>query len=257
MTEPLFSAGGVIEPPPGWLKRLQELCHERGMLLILDEEQTGLGKLGTMFAFEAEGVVPDIDHRRQAFRRRRRDQRGHDHRGDRGDGRRSAGSLVTHSHSNDPLACAAGIASLDVIEGEDVPAKARRDRRHMQERTRRPGAALGEIGDVRGRGHPLRRSSWSRTGARKEPATRSGGRSHRYCFERGLIFSLRREGSVLRFVPPVTTTEAQLDRAATLIDEALAASLQGRHPRKPGPIWHPLGTRKNRAPASAGVRVCA
>src|SRR5438874_3153230 len=60
LTEPLFSAGGVIEPPPGWLKRLQELCSARGMLLILDEEQTGLGKLGTMFACDAEGVVPDM-----------------------------------------------------------------------------------------------------------------------------------------------------------------------------------------------------
>src|SRR5438445_13030064 len=60
ITEPLFSAGGVIEPPPGWLKRLQELCRERGMLLILDEEQTGLGKLGTTFACDAEGIVPDM-----------------------------------------------------------------------------------------------------------------------------------------------------------------------------------------------------
>src|SRR5260370_10120207 len=60
ITEPLFSAGGVIEPPPGWLKRLQALCHERGMLLIVDEEQTGLGKLGAMFGFDRDAIVPDI-----------------------------------------------------------------------------------------------------------------------------------------------------------------------------------------------------
>ena len=60
ITEPLFSAGGVIEPPSGWLAELKQRCEARGMLLILDEEQTGLGKLGDMFAFEAEGVVPDI-----------------------------------------------------------------------------------------------------------------------------------------------------------------------------------------------------
>src|SRR5207244_7535577 len=59
ITEPLFSAGGVIEPPPGWLKRLQELCRERGKLLILDEEQTGLAKLGAMAASDAKGVVHD------------------------------------------------------------------------------------------------------------------------------------------------------------------------------------------------------
>ncbi len=60
ITEPLFSAGGVVEPPPGWLKRLHEMCKARGMLLIVDEEQTGLGKLGRMFGFETEGIVPDI-----------------------------------------------------------------------------------------------------------------------------------------------------------------------------------------------------
>ena len=60
LTEPLFSAGGVVDPPPGWLKKLKEMCDERGMLLIVDEEQTGLGKLGTMFGFEEDGIVPDI-----------------------------------------------------------------------------------------------------------------------------------------------------------------------------------------------------
>jgi 2,2-dialkylglycine decarboxylase (pyruvate) len=49
---------------------------------------------------------------------------------------------------------------------------------------------------------------------------------HRYCFERGLIFSQRRQGSVLRFVPPMTTSEAQLDRAAQLLDDALAACVR-------------------------------
>src|SRR5579871_586037 len=60
ITEPLFSAGGVIEPPSGWLASLKRKCEERGALLILDEAQTGLGKLGTMWGFEQEGVVPDI-----------------------------------------------------------------------------------------------------------------------------------------------------------------------------------------------------
>jgi len=60
IAEPLISAGGVIELPPGYLKALQSRLHERGALLILDEAQTGLGKLGTLYAFELHGVVPDI-----------------------------------------------------------------------------------------------------------------------------------------------------------------------------------------------------
>ena len=60
ITEPLFSAGGVIDLPEGWLKELKKRCEARGALLIVDEAQTGLAKLGAMWAFEQEGVVPDI-----------------------------------------------------------------------------------------------------------------------------------------------------------------------------------------------------
>jgi len=226
LTEPLFSAGGVIEPPPGWLKRLQELCRARGMLLILDEEQTGLGKLGTMFACDAEGVVPDMITVAKHF----------------GGGISisavttsaaieekvvESGFINTHSHSNDPLACAAGIASLDVIEGEDMPAKARaigdRFKGHLGALAQR----YEQIGDVRGRGLLLGIELVEDRHSRK-PAYVLGQAVYRYCFERGLIFSQRRQGSVLRFVPPMTTSEAQLDRAAQLLDDAFTAALQGK-----------------------------
>jgi len=52
--------GGIIELPPGYLKALEEHCRKRDMLLIIDEAQTGFGRTGSMFAFEHEGVVPDI-----------------------------------------------------------------------------------------------------------------------------------------------------------------------------------------------------
>lgn len=229
LTEPLFSAGGVIEPPPGWLRRLSEMCRERGMLLILDEEQTGLGKLGTMFACDAEGVVPDMITVAKHF----------------GGGVSisavtttaaieekvvETGFINTHSHSNDPLACAAGIASLDVIEGEDMPAKARgigtRFKSHLEALAQR----YQQIGDVRGRGLLLGIELVEDRHSRK-PAHALGRAVYRHCFERGLIFSQRRQGSVLRFVPPMTTTEEQLDRAAQLLDDAFAASLQGSSPK--------------------------
>jgi 2,2-dialkylglycine decarboxylase (pyruvate) len=223
LTEPLFSAGGVIEPPPGWLKRLQEKCRERGMLLILDEEQTGLGKLGTMFACDAEGVIPDMITVAKHF----------------GGGVSisavsttaeieekvvETGYINTHSHSNDPLACAAATASLDVIEGEDMPAKARaigtRFKGHLEALAQR----YEQIGDVRGRGLLMGIELVEDRHSRR-PAYALGRAVHRHCFERGLIFSQRRDGSVLRFVPPMSTTETQIDRAAQLLDDALAAAL--------------------------------
>src|SRR6202158_6339401 len=226
ITEPLFSAGGVIEPPPGWLKRLQEMCHQRGMLLILDEEQTGLGKRGTMFACHAGGVVPDMITVAKHF----------------GGGVSisavtttaaieekvvESGFINTHSHSNDPLACAAGIASLDVIEGENMRKRARalgaRFKVHLEALAQRYEA----IGDVGGRGLLLGIELVEDRHTRR-PAHALRQAIYRYCFERGLIFSQRRQGSVLRFVPPMSTADAQLDRAAQLLDDAFAAALGAR-----------------------------
>jgi 2,2-dialkylglycine decarboxylase (pyruvate) len=60
LVEPILSSGGLIDLPVGYLRALQGKCVERGMLLILDEAQTGLGRTGAMFAFERDGIVPDI-----------------------------------------------------------------------------------------------------------------------------------------------------------------------------------------------------
>jgi 2,2-dialkylglycine decarboxylase (pyruvate) len=60
LIEPILSSGGIIELPIGYLAALKAKCRERGMLLILDEAQTGLARTGTMYAFERDGVVPDI-----------------------------------------------------------------------------------------------------------------------------------------------------------------------------------------------------
>ena len=227
ITEPLFSAGGVVEPPPGWLKELQSMCHERGMLLIVDEEQTGLGKLGQMFGFQSEGIVPDIVTVAKHF----------------GGGVGVSavtttaaieekvvqdGYAATHSHANDPLICAAGIASLDVIEQEDVPAKARKIGQLMLERLEALKQRFELVGDIRGRGQ-LIGVELVRDRQSKEPATDEGRGIGQYCFSHGLIFSIRRNGSVLRFVPPATTTAAQIDAAMDILMAAMERASTRRH----------------------------
>ena len=219
ITEPLFSAGGVVEPPPGWLRRLHAMCKARGMLLIVDEEQTGLGKLGRMFGFETEGIVPDIITLAKHLG------------GGVGisalvtseaveDKVIASGYAATHSHANDPLICAAGVASLDVIEQEDVPTKARRIGAQMRERLQALQQRYEMIGDVRGEGQ-LIGIELVRDRGSKQPATEEGRAIGEACFERGLIFSLRRGGSVLRFVPPATTTPGQIDQAMDLLGAVL------------------------------------
>ena len=220
LTEPIFSAGGVIEPPIGWLPELKRRCEERGMLLILDEEQTGLGKTGDRFAFEHEGVIPDIITLAKHF----------------GGGicissvttsaeieeRVVADEfIVTHSHSNDPLACAAGTATLDVLEQEDLAAKARERGDYLNSKLNQLAERFRIVGDVRGRGL-LQGIELVRDRASKEPATTEGGEIAQRCLDAGLIFSVRREGAVLRFVPPASTSEDQIDRAMDILEDALS-----------------------------------
>ena len=219
ITEPLFSAGGVIDLPPGWLQELQRRCRQRGMLLILDEAQTGLAKLGSMWASEQEGVTPDIFTISKHF----------------GGGiaisavvttpeieerMAETGFVVGHSHSNDPLPCHAAIASIDIILEQNLTEVAQRIgdywKGHLQSLAQRHEL----IGDIRGRGL-LQGIELVRDRATREPAYREGQRIGALCLEKGLILSLRRGGSVFRFVPPFTTTEAQLDQAATILDEAI------------------------------------
>jgi 2,2-dialkylglycine decarboxylase (pyruvate) len=139
-----------------------------------------------------------------------------------------SGYAATHSHANDPLICAAGVASLDVIRDEDVPAKARKIGAHMRERLEVLAQRYELIGDIRGRGQ-LMGIELVRDRYTKEPATAEGRSIAKRCFENGLIFSVRREGSVLRFVPPASTTEGQMDAAMDVLGKAVELAASGTH----------------------------
>ena len=96
IAEPILSSGGIIELPEGYLAALKKKCVERGMLLILDEAQTGMGRTGTMFAFERDGVVPDILVLSKTLGAGAAFGRNHDHRRDFASGRRSRLPLLYH-----------------------------------------------------------------------------------------------------------------------------------------------------------------
>ena len=151
IAEPVLSAGGIIVPPDGYFSRLRELCDARGMLLVLDEAQTGFGRLGTMFGFEHDGIVPDLVAVSKTL----------------GGGIPLAatitnslieedcvgkGFLHVTSHVSDPLPAAAGLAVLEVIEEERLVERAREQGDYLLERLRELQAAHEQIGDVRGRG---------------------------------------------------------------------------------------------------------
>jgi 2,2-dialkylglycine decarboxylase (pyruvate) len=226
ITEPLFSAGGVIEPPPGWLAAVAAAARSRGALLILDEEQTGLAKVGSMWAFEGEGVVPDLLTVSKHF-----------------GGGLAISAVVTsepieaaalaggfsyaHSHSNDPLACAAAIAVLDAIEKEGLVARGRELGARLRGRLEVLRADHPLVGDLRGRGILQGLELVHEDGS---PATDAGPAIQRVCREAGLLFSVRRGGSVIRLVPPLSSTPEQIDEATEILATALAEVGAGRSP---------------------------
>lgn len=224
ITEPLFSAGGVIDLPEGWLRELQRRCQARGALLIVDEAQTGLAKLGAMWGFEQEGVVPDIFTISKHFgggiaisaavTTDEIEERASE-----------TGLVVGHSHSNDPLPCNAAIASIDIILEELLVEVAQRTGAQWRERLEWLAQRHEIIGDLRGRGL-LQGIELVQDRQTREPAAAAGRRIGQRCLESGLIMSLRRGGSVFRFVPPFTTTEAQLDAAAAILDAAITEETQ-------------------------------
>lgn len=234
ITEPLFSAGGVIEPPPGWLARVQETCRRQGALLILDESQTGLAKLGTMWGFELEGIVPDIvmvskhfgggipisavvttdEIEREAIER---------------------GFAYAHSHSSDPFACAAAYATLVTIEEDGLVARSAELGQAWRRQLEDLRAHHEAIQDVRGRG-ALQAIEFS--GPDGSPAYGLGGVVQQLCLQAGLLFSVRRWGSVLRFTIPLTTTDEQLSRAAAILDDTIARATAE---------WEPTQRQKARA----------
>ncbi|MFE8910504.1 aspartate aminotransferase family protein [Streptomyces globisporus] len=226
LVEPILSSGGVVELPAGYLTALAEKCRERGMLLILDEAQTGLCRTGDWYAFQHEGVVPDILTLSKTLgaglplaavlTSAEIEQRAHER-----------GFLFFTTHVNDPLPAAVGNTVLDILV---------RDR--LDERTRLLGTTLrGDldrlaarhevVGDVRGRGLLLGMELVGDKVLGEGGADRLGADVTRRCFELGLhmnIVQLPGMGGIFRIAPPLTASDDEIARGVAILDEALAGA---------------------------------
>jgi 2,2-dialkylglycine decarboxylase (pyruvate) len=226
VAEPVLSAGGVIVPPDGYFRRLRELCDARGMLLVVDEAQTGFGRLGTMFGFEHDGVVPDLVSVSKTL----------------GGGIPLAatitsaaieedcvakGFLHVTSHVSDPLPAAAGLAVLDVIAEEDLVERAGERGAYLLGRVRELQAAHEQIGDVRGRGLLVGLELVEDRESRN-PADVLGAAVTAECLQRGLSMNIVRAGSsanCFRMAPPLTVSQDEIDLAVEIVDASLTAVL--------------------------------
>jgi 2,2-dialkylglycine decarboxylase (pyruvate) len=230
IAEPVLSAGGIIVPPPDYFQRLRKLCDERGMLLILDEAQTGFGRLGTMFGFELYQVEPDILSVSKTL----------------GGGVPIAATFTSSeieadcyakgfmhvtSHVSDPLPAAAGLALLEVIEEEGFVEQARRRGEYLMARLRGLQEDFEQIGDVRGRGL-LVGVELVEDRNTKEPADALGLAVSNECLRRGLSMNIVRSNAGLfncfRMAPPLSITEGEIDIAIEIIAESLITVLSSR-----------------------------
>jgi 2,2-dialkylglycine decarboxylase (pyruvate) len=222
IVEPILSSGGIIELPEGYLARLQQECRARGMLLILDEAQTGVGRTGHLYAFERDGVVPDILTLSKTL----------------GAGLPVAatvtsaeiesvcherGFLFFTTHVSDPLAAAVALTVLEVVERDGLVERARRLGSVLSGRLGELEERHENVGDVRGRGL-LQGIELVQDKASRAPADRLGQAVTSACLERGLhlnIVQLPGMGGIFRIAPPLTVSEEELHAGLDILDAAI------------------------------------
>jgi 2,2-dialkylglycine decarboxylase (pyruvate) len=220
IAEPILSSGGVIDLPLGYLAALKAHCDARGMLLILDEAQTGLGRTGTMFAFQRDGVTPDIMTLSKTL------------------GAGMALSAVMTSdkiaavaderkfffyttHVNDPLPAAVGLKVLEIVVRDKLIDRAREAGEYLAAGLLRLKQRYTCIGDVRGRGL-LRGIEFTGVGARD--ATTISNAVTEAAMDVGLSANLVRSGTAggtMRIAPPLTVRNGELDEGLDLLDRAI------------------------------------
>ncbi|MBE5477746.1 hypothetical protein E3G68_005079 [Mycobacteroides abscessus] len=227
IVEPILSSGGVIEPPPGYFAALKVKCMERGMLLILDEAQTGLGRTGAMYAFERDGVVPDVLTLSKTLgaglpiaaviTSEEIEAQCHE-----------KGFLFLTTHVSDPFAGAVALAVLRVIERDDLVTRAEIMGKKLREHLLDLQSHHEVIGDTRGRGL-LQGIELVTDRTTKTPAHQLGRTVTAACLKRGLhmnIVQLPGMGGIFRLAPPLTVSDDELDQAITILDAALHEAIR-------------------------------
>jgi len=206
MLEPLQGEGGIVVPDGAYLRRVREVCDHHGLLLIFDEVQTGMGRLGSLFAYEQSGITPDVMTLAKGL----------------GTGvpigamlatERLAGSFSTGAHGTtfggNPLTCAVAVAVMRALLDDGVLENCRHQGEYLRERLRRLQQSCPRIRDVRGVGL-LVGAELDAPGAAVVDACRLAG----------LLINCTAE-KVLRFTPPLIVTRSEIDAALAILEQAL------------------------------------
>lgn len=208
MLEPIQGEGGINVAPPEYFAAVRELCDARGLLLIMDEVQTGMGRTGRYFAYQHYGIVPDVMTLAKTL-----------------GGGVAIGAMLaaskyadllqpgTHASTfgGNPLACAAGVAVFEAIEKEGLLKRARQMGNYLRTRLVRLAERCPFVREVRGVGLMLGMH-----------LSIDGKAVVAECLKRGMLTNATGD-NVLRFMPAMTVKKAEIDRAMAIVEEAFAA----------------------------------
>lgn len=211
LVEPIQGEGGYVVPPASFFPRLRELCDRHGILLIVDEVQTGVGRTGRWWAVEHWGVEPDIVCTAKGI----------------ASGvplggiiaRKSVSTWPTSAHGNtyggNPLAAVAALATLDILENGGIQNAAEQGD-YMLERLAQMAAHHPSIGDVRGKGLMIG-VEFVQDKAHKTPDARLRNRVVELAFEHGLLIMGCGSNS-MRLIPPLVIERSQVDEGLDIFD---------------------------------------
>ncbi|SLN10516.1 2,2-dialkylglycine decarboxylase [Roseovarius litorisediminis] len=207
-------------PPPGFWAAVRDACNRRGALLIMDEIPTGLGKTGRMFAFDHDGVIPDIVTIGKALgggilpiaaciARRDLDVCGDF-------------AIGHYTHEKNPVTARAALTTIEIIEDEGLVERSAELGQHAMQTLQDRLADCPIVGDIRGRGLMFG-VEIVEDRADKTPGNAKAEKIYYACLEAGLSFKIS-QGCVLTLSPPLTIARADLDQALDIVVTAIKAA---------------------------------
>jgi adenosylmethionine---8-amino-7-oxononanoate aminotransferase len=223
IVEPLVQgAAGIRVQPPGYLRRVRELCDRHDVFLICDEVATGFGRTGTMFACEQERVAPDflclgkgLTGGYLPLAATLTTERVHD--GFLGEYEDYRTFFHGHTFTGNPLACAAALASLEAFQHDHTLARLQPKIRLLRELLE-PVAAMSEVAEVRGRGLMIGIDL-----GEHDPALRLGQRVVSEARDRGAI--VRPLGDVVVLMPPLAISQRDLQALVAIVADSIRAAV--------------------------------
>ncbi|MHB8782467.1 MAG: 4-aminobutyrate--2-oxoglutarate transaminase [Desulfobacteria bacterium] len=214
IAEPIQGEGGFVTPPPEYFPKLQAICRKYGIVLIIDEIQTGMGRTGKLFAIDHWGVAPDIILLAKSLAgglplsavTGRAELMNKPH----------AGGLGG-TFSGNPICCRAALAVLEIFREDGLLARAEALGEKIRARFEELRNRFEIVGDVRGKG-PMMAIELVRDRKTKTPASEETKKLVRICYEKGLVLiSAGNFGNVIRTLMPLVITDEQFDRGFDIL----------------------------------------